>query len=55
LLKVAVLFPLLVTEIASVARYNEGVLEQSLAADGAIASFSSSLFTSAWMLNARRS
>ncbi len=29
--------------------------EQNLAADGAIASFSSNLFPSAWMLIARRS
>jgi len=33
----------------------KGGIEQSLAADGAIACFSSRLFPSAWMLIARRS
>jgi hypothetical protein len=35
--------------------YNPGALEQSLAADGATACFSSNLVSSAWMLIARRS
>jgi hypothetical protein len=51
--RIGLSFPSSISKRDSLIGY--GAAEQSLAADGAIASFSSNLVPSAWMLIARRS